>query len=297
MRELPSAKHSSSSPTALAGTSSQASGGDSQGRAADQVVTWAEIWEYIVVATAYIYWPKAWEYAVPWAAGPALYIVLGAFDLPSGRPIMVARVPTSLQGLLLAFLLALNALFLWIHLRPQFLTWRSGRRRFVGTFILLTAGHLLVWGLVQCIRGHVRPAVVPSNVDWRITLEQAGLALVGFWLVLLVTAIWKIEEPGVSNVRLEREKAKELIGKLTANTLSRQEFRDLEPTLKQFEASAGSLAARLEGADLDLIRSWREAAQNLLPLLEGKDFNDVARLHEEANQELTQASARLARQA
>lgn len=191
------------------------------------------------------------------------------------------------------FLLPLNALFLWIHLRSQFLTWRSGRRRFVGTFILLTAGHLVAWGVVQAIRGHVRPVHGERDVDWARTVEQIDLALLGFTVVLLVTAIWKTEEPGVSNLRLERENARRLIGMLMEGTLQADDFRDLEPTLKQLEESARPLAARLSGADLDLLRLWRTAAHDVLAQIEGKDLNDMARLREEANVTLTKARVNL----
>lgn len=243
----------------------------------------------------YVYWPRSPEYAIPWIAGPVLYLLLGVFGLPGGKSISLGSVPTNLSGYVLAMLLllGLNALLLWIHMRPQFLTWSTGCKRFWGTFLFLAVGHLLVWGFVLLMQGRAQLAL--SNIDWSFTVEHIDLALLGFTVVLLASAVWKAEEPGVSNLRLERDNARRLIGRLQDSTLESEEFRDLEPTLKQLEESARPLAARLTGPDLDLLRAWRNAGKDLLGQVQGLDANDIARIRRDAAQVISQAVKDLAR--
>jgi hypothetical protein len=249
------------------------------------------------VLSRYVYWPRKPEYAVPWILGPLLFLLLGTFDLPGGKPFGLGSVPASLSGYFLAMLLLtlLNGLFLWIHVRPQFLTWRTGCRRFFQTLLLLTVGHILVWGAMLLIRGHARFAYNLSSEDWSFTVKQVDLALLAFGIVLLSSAVWKTEEPGLSNFRLERDNAQLLTVKLRDGTISGQEFLDLAPTLKQMEESARPLAARLSGPDLVLLQAWRTAGKVLCEQIENKDVNDIELVRSEAKSAIDSAAQALAR--
>jgi hypothetical protein len=224
----------------------------------------------------FLCWPTSPEYAIPWIAGPVLYVLLGALGLPGGKNIGLGSVPASAGGYFLAMflLLGLDALFLWTILRPMFLTWGTARLRFCGTFVLLTVSNLLLWGAMLWARGRARLSFDLADLDWTQTLQDLDLGLLGLTAVLLVSAVWKTEEPGVSNLRLERANARRLLSRLQEGTIERDEFNDLEPTLAQVEESARPLAAHLSGPDVDLLRTWRGAARQLRDALRGLDYND-----------------------
>jgi|SRR3954471_4854503 len=245
----------------------------------------------------HFYWPRTPEYAIPWVAGPTLYALLGAFGLPGGKLIDLGSVPNNLAAhfLVLVLLFALNTLFLWLHLRPQFLTWSTARGRFWGTLGILTLGNLVLSGAVLLLRGDATLSLDPAEIDWLFTLHCIDLGLLGLTVALLVSAVWKTEEPGVSNLRLERENTLMLVSRLQSGTINRDEFNDLRPTLAQLEDSARPLAARLSESDLALLAIWRKSSRELHDLLQGKDFSGLRQLRQDHQESVNSALRELSR--
>jgi hypothetical protein len=244
----------------------------------------------------FLYWPTSLEYAFPWIAGPPLYLVLGAFGLPTGKGAGLGSLPSTLGAcvLTMVLLLSINGILLWTHMRPQFLTWGIARTKFCGTFLLLTVIYLVLSGVILVALGRAGMALLePAGIDWKFTAQCVSFGLLGLWVVLSASAFWKTEEPGVSNLRIERSRAIRLVDLLHKGKLQPEEYRSLVPTLRLMLASAESLIGRLGGADLELLSAWRTAAKSLVPEIDGLAYADINVIRPQLDCVLQEALAKL----
>jgi hypothetical protein len=223
-----------------------------------------------IVHGAWFYIPRR-EYAIPWFVGTLLSFVLALFALPAAKLADLSNVPRSAgsYAAATALVMALNAVWLWAHMRPQFLTWQTGRKLFAGTFITLTLVYLLIFAIVLVARGQAVPSL--QHPDAVFTIQCALLVAIAMFGVLGVSAIWKLEEPGISNVMHQRSKALRLAASLLSQKATSDEYRELAKTATALAESTRNLNTQLaRKLDSELCASWEEAATMIAVTLTGK---------------------------
>lgn len=228
--------------------------------------------------------PTSVEYALPWVAGPLLSLVLSALA-PVPRSDECAT-PRTLFTLLFAAIVvaALNALLLWAHIRVQFATWRLAIKPMTGTYLLLSAACVAVGGAALWLRG--RAQFAPRDADVVFTGEVVLTALSSLGVALAVSSFWKTEEPGLADIRMERNVALRLLAKLPSN-ISANQYRALVDTVKAITGSANTVQVKLSrDADRELVASWAEAASELYAILYKKTVHDYVELQRDLQPEV-----------
>lgn len=222
------------------------------------------------------YWPSSREYAVPWLVGPAVFFVLAAFGIAGGKPPTIGPLPHTIAGYLLVsvLLLVFNSVLFWTHVRPQFLTWRIARRPFLGTYLLLNLAYLAIWALTV-IAGDA--AFTLTDADPVLILENMALGFAGLTPALLASALWKTEEPGVSNLRVARNNAKRLLHKTVEGSLEEREYPALRRSLASIATDSEPLLGRLRlRQEFQLLNGWKKAAARATTELDGKAYHDLS---------------------
>jgi hypothetical protein len=223
----------------------------------------------------WFYVPRSREYALPWVLGPAVSMVLALFGLPVGKPTAFAITWESTLAYAVAFIAVavLNALVFWTHVRTQFLTWKTARRPFFGTYSLLTAVYLLIFGLVLVQTGQAAVSIRHGNLTYTAWCMLAGTCSI--LPALLVSALWKSEEPGVTNIRLQRAVALQILRCLHDEKVNAVDYRALVEVLDTLPKTALTAQSQLIGqTDRNLCALWSNAAQEMYSALRDKAVED-----------------------
>jgi hypothetical protein len=244
----------------------------------------------------FLYWPSRKEYSVPWILGPAVFFVLTAFGAAGGKPPSLGSPPPpTFIGLLLLGLLLLgfNAMLLWAHLRSQFLTWKIAREPFLGTLAALVSFYLAAWAVILLWRGEAKIAI-DTTLDPIFTLQCLDLGLTGMVPALLLSALLKSEEPGFTNILIERDNALRLLRRLAEGTLEPGEHRALSRALDQLRASAEPLLGRVRTRrELLLLKAWDQGAGQLADHIRGLGYHELMSARTRMQAQLTEAMAKL----
>lgn len=223
----------------------------------------------------WIYVPHSPEYALPWLLGPAVSMVLALVGLPAGKPPEFGISWTSTLAYVVAAIAIaiLNGLVLWTHVRAQFLTWRTARRPFLGTYILITAAYLLLFAFVLVETGQARVSFVAPDPHYTTRCILVGICSI--LPALIVSALWKSEEPGVSNVRLQRAVALSLLRRLHDKKITADDYRALVEVLDALPKTARTARSQLMmDADRNLSTVWATAAYDMFTVLREKTVTD-----------------------
>lgn len=202
-------------------------------------------------------------------------MVLALVGLPAGKPPEFAIAWQSTLAYVAASIAIaiLNGLVLWTHVRAQFLTWRTARRPFLGTYILITAAYLLLFAFVIVQTGQARVSLVTPDLHYTVRCILVGICSI--LPALLVSALWKSEEPGVSNVRLQRGVALSLLRRLHDNKITADDYRALVEVLETLPKTARTARSQLlMETDRKLSTLWANAADDMFAVLRGKAVTD-----------------------
>jgi hypothetical protein len=214
----------------------------------------------------WIYVPNSKEYAIPWLAAPFLSFILTIFDVPKGKAaaLPMTRLTTVLYFLTIGVLAILNALLLWSNIRTQYLTWATARRPFVGTYVMLTASYLASYAVIVVLVGRAKPSIASPDMGYG--LQCVTLAMLTLTAALGISGVWKSEEPGFGNLRLQRRRAQHLLDSLIAAppSISTDEYQALIDVLAQVVATSASVKGQVsDDSDFALIRIWSAACDKL----------------------------------
>lgn len=223
------------------------------------------------------YWPSSPAYAWPWGIGLFVFFVLAAFGVTGGKTPGLGSFPPTMAGyfLMSALLLVFNAILFWTHVRSQYLTSRIAGGPFFGTYTVLTLTHSLLWGLIVLFEG---TELAWKDADPVLTLQNVALGLAGLTPALLVSSLWKSEEPGVSNLRIARENAISLLSDFLKDRLREDEYPALKKSLQSIATDSEALLGRVRlPEERRLLEIWKKAAKSGNETLSGLAYHDIAR--------------------
>jgi hypothetical protein len=225
--------------------------------------------------------PSSREYAVPWIVGLAAIPILASLGSSAVQQVKVPQLISSswLAAGAVLVLLAFDSAVLWTNIRPLFLTWRLARTTFLFTLASLVGVYWAAWGAALAMRGVAPLALVNDTpVNLRATLMTFGAALTGLAPSLLVSALWKFEDPSLSTVRLTRAKVLALAERAQRAAIDETEFTQLRSALDTFLKDCPSAEARLtpEAGSL-VLRKWAEGAGGLKKAFDGIAVSDLPR--------------------
>jgi hypothetical protein len=223
----------------------------------------------------WIYVPRSREYALPWLLGPAVSMALALFGLPAGKPpeFTIAWRDVLPYAIASVGVMVLNALIFWTHVRTQFLTWSTGRKAFLGTFLFLTILYFAIFGVAMILTGQAIVSFRDFDLLYTARCVLAGAC--SMLPALLVSAVWKSEEPGVTTVRLQRQVGLDLLRRLRAGSLPKNAYRTLLEVLEVLPKSARTAQSQLpREADRTLGGIWAGAAESIHDALREMAMDD-----------------------
>lgn len=228
----------------------------------------------------WLFIPRSWEYGVPWVLGSILSFTLGLFGLPALRK-FEASLPQDIAiwGLAGVGLLVLNGIALWIHVRTQFLTFRTMWRHYVGTYIVMTSVFVVIFGVVSIARDEIDFTIRDANFEDTTRAAVMALSAISLSWGVSATQFFKTEDTGAGGVRQRRRNALKDLKELLDDRLTAKDVDRLVGTLKRLSGDADAAASSLsEEQDRNLASNWKNAAETLHNLLEGlspKDFREI----------------------
>jgi hypothetical protein len=195
--------------------------------------------------------------------------VVGAANAPSlASP---QGVLTQLFGTERSIVLAIAAFVLcgvlvFRHVQPQYLTSATALRPTIGSYVIILVIHFAVWSGALWVTGLVKPAFLSGIVlDQKLTARVVGLGLAALIPVLSVTAFWKSEDPGLTNLRLYRANALEGLEKLRDQKINEDSYNLLKTALANLDSEQATVRTRLRSArDRELLGQWSRCASPLL---------------------------------
>lgn len=228
----------------------------------------------------WLFIPRSWEYGVPWVLGSILSFTLALFGLPALRK-FEASLPQDIEiwALVGTGLLVLNGIVLWIHVRTQFLTFGTTWRHYVGTYIVMTAVFVVIFGVVSIARDEIHFTIRDGSFEDTTRAAVMALSAISLSWGMSATQFLKTEEPGAGGARQKRRNALNDLKKLLDGKLTAKDMDRLVDTLERLSSDADAAASSLpEEQDRKLASSWKDAAKTLHNLLKGlspKDFREI----------------------
>lgn len=239
------------------------------------------------------YWPRGRDYGFAWLLTIAIYFVLTGWRGPNQSLLLTDALPSSVSGrcTVAVLLFALNGLLFWGHVRLQFLTWRTAVVPVAVTYCGLTISYLAFWAAMAVLRGRVTVSLM--HPDPLLTTAEVGNAVAGMTAALFVSSIWKTEDAGVSNARLERQTALDVLKSYP--NIEERDFKRAVDAIVSLRESLAALESRLpRQADREVAGRWRQAATELATLFRDyaldqvRTITDNVRRVEEATRALDQ---------
>jgi hypothetical protein len=221
-----------------------------------------------------LYWPSRPEYAVPWALGPALFVVLGAlgFSAVITQYVTASAPGASRSAALLLAALLLNYVLLLVHVRGAYLSWNCAVRPTLGTLAVLTLVYVSLWGVLLIAHGKVEFAPLSSaRVDTDLTWHVAATGVQILTSVLMLSAFWKVDEPKLADILRNRDAALPLLRK--AEGVTEPEYEKLLVALEELKKIA--VVGRIAPAQETILGTWQEAATALHDKIRDRDAKDV----------------------
>jgi hypothetical protein len=222
----------------------------------------------------WLYWPSRPEYAVPWALGPALFVVLGALGFSA---VITQHVTASAPGaarsaLLLTAAILANYLLLLLHVRGAYLSLACAALPTLGTLALLTLIYVSLWGVLLIAHGKVEFAPLSSaRVDTDLTWHVAATGAQILTSVLMLSAFWKVDEPKIAEIVRNHDAALPLLRK--PGGVTEVEYKKLLAALTELKEVP--VVGRITPLQETILELWQEAAVSLHNKLNLQDYRKV----------------------
>lgn len=213
--------------------------------------------------------PRSKATLIPWTLATVLYVFVFSIRETNARwTFVVTPKANPVQALLEGAALALfGGVLLWQQLRMLYLTPRTQAPAFLCVWLLFIIGYPVIGGMIALFRPEVTWVGFDwPRVDWTLMAVCVAAGQYAFIGAVVLSLIWKTDEPGYGPIRLSRNAALLLLrlacgGKTQLTPPQRSQ---LVYALNDLSTTAAAASAKaVSPQDASLLQRWGRAAERL----------------------------------